>query len=282
MLKLTLSARCIRRPIGTAVMLALCCTGAAGLGAGETERAVKPLFNTQRDLISLHYDHAPDKDDGQSAAADRMILQSLFGLSWMKEHTVAVSGAYGKNARQFNDRSDAVMDAAFHDAGGWIDAHQDREAGIATLTKRWRAVLQAGGDVWVKEGGQSDVTAEIVKRLQVMMPDLETRKRVHVVQHSTWNERETTDQALEYVKQHSDYIRIQDANRYLNKKGGDRAFERAATRHPTFGKAWQAAFDYYDPRQRLDFSDTGELLHMLGLGELSIDAIRRRFLESAP
>ena len=36
-----------------------------------------PKFNRKTDLISLHYDHAPDKDDGHSAAADRMPAKRL-------------------------------------------------------------------------------------------------------------------------------------------------------------------------------------------------------------
>ena len=75
-------------------------------------------FNPSRDLISLHYDHAPDRDDGHSAAADRTILESIFGANWIREHVVAVSGAYGKNAGEFNAKSNAVMDAAWNDCGG--------------------------------------------------------------------------------------------------------------------------------------------------------------------
>ena len=50
-------------------------------------------FNPNKDLLSLHYDHAPDKDDGHSTAADRTILQSMFGKKWIKQHVIAVSGA---------------------------------------------------------------------------------------------------------------------------------------------------------------------------------------------
>ncbi len=266
-----------------AIVLLGCCSATAMAAASDAKaRSGQPRIDVQRDLISLHYDHAPDKDDGHSAAADRMVLQTLFGVAWMKEHVVAVSGAYGKNARQFNDASDAVMDAAFGDVGGWIDAHEDRTSAVDKLADRWRAVLEAGGDVWVKEGGQSDITADVVRRLRKTLPDVDFKKRIHVVQHSTWNENQTTDRDLEFVKQSTHYIRIKDANRYLNRRGGDRAFEQAATSHPVFGKAWQAAFHYYNPRHRLDFSDTGELFYMLGLGEMGIDAVRRRFLESNP
>lgn len=45
-----------------------------------------------------------------------------------------------------------------------------------------------------------------------------------------------------------------------------------------FGTVWEAAFTYYKPEHRLDFSDTGELMHILGLGEIGIDDFRGRFL----
>jgi len=236
-------------------------------------------FNPEKDLISLHYDHAADRDDGQSAAADRTLLETKFGDNWIKEHVVAVSGAYGKNAGRFVKASDKVMEAVFADVGGWLSVEKNRERVVKDLARRWTKTIQSGGDVWVKEGGQSDVTAHVVKRIQQKSPSIDTTKRIHVVQHSNWNERMTTDAALAYTKKHTDYIRIRDANRYLNKKGGDKPFEKAALSHPKFGQFWKAAFDYYPPRRRLDFSDTGELLHILGLGEVGNDEFRKRFLE---
>lgn len=240
-------------------------------------------FDPEKDLLSLHYDHAPDKDDGQSAAADRTILQSAFGKDWIKEHVVAVSGAYGENADRFNPKSDRVMDVTWNGLGGWLAAHDDWDRAVDKLVARWRKTLAAGGDVWVKEGGQSDITTAALKRIRQEAPDVDTTSRVHVVQHSDWNEDQTTDAALDYAKANAHYIRIRDANAYLNIRGGDEAFERAATSHPEFADTWKAAFEYYDPDERLDFSDTGELLHILGLGELGVDKFRQRFLsERAP
>lgn len=259
--------------------LAAACAGAA-VAAGQ-DAAALPAFEPKADLLSLHYDHAPDKDDGQSAAADRTVLESLFGAAWLGGRVVAVSGAYGKNRRRFNPDSDAVMDAAWNDAGGWIAAHGAWDAAAAKLTARWLETLDAGGAVWVKEGGQSDLTAEAIKRVKVQRPDLDVKARVRVVQHSDWNEDQTTETALRYVKDAARYIRIRDANAYLNVKGGDAAFVEAAIGHPRFGPVWQAAFAYYPPSQRLDFSDTGELLAILGLGELGIEAFRARFLDGA-
>ena len=261
-------------------MLALTTVIVVGGFAVAADRDGPCTFDQTRDLLSLHYDHAPDKDDGHSAAADRTILGSLYGCDWIRKHVVAVSGAYGKNAKRFNPKSDAVMDAAWNDCGGWLAGHKNREQVVADLSEFWRNVLQGGGDVWVKEGGQSDMTADVVKRIQHQLPDLNTVKRIHVVQHSNWNERQTTDAALAYTKKHTDYIRIRDANRFLNIKGGNGPFEEAATKHPVFGTVWEAAFTYYKPEHRLDFSDTGELMHILGLKEIGIDDFRARFLVS--
>ena len=238
----------------------------------------KPAFDQDKDLLSLHYDHAPDKDDGHSAAADRTILETMFGKDWIKDHVLAVSGAYGENAKTFNPKSDHVMDVTWNDTIGWVVGHKRHKEAAKEILERWLKTLNAGGDVWVKEGGQSDLTADVVKLLKQAKPDLATARRIHVIQHSNWNENKTTDEDLAYAKKETDYIRIKDANRFLNVKGGNRAFEKAATEHPVFGASWKAAFEYYDPKHRLDFSDTGELMHILNLGEIGIDAFREKFL----
>ena len=151
---------------------------------------------------------------------------------------------------------------------------------ISELAIRWSKTLTDGGDVWIKEGGQSDITAAVVKKIREELLSVQTMKHIHVVQHSDWNEEQTTDEALSYTKEHAHYIRIRDANNYLNIKGGDAPFENAAVSHPVFGPTWKAAFSYYNPEERLDFSDTGELLFILGIGEIGFDAFRELFLET--
>lgn len=237
-------------------------------------------FDHEKDLISLHYDHAPDKDDGHSTAADRTILESMFGAEWLSNHAVAVSGTYGLNKNKFNTESDAVMDATWNERGGWIPADRDWSAAVEIVFKRWIATLQAGGDVFVKEGGQSDFTAELVRRLRERHPDIDTQMRIHVVQHSDWNENMTSPKELTYTRANTNYIRIRDANRYLRRKGAVESFETAATQHPLFAQAWRSAFHYFSPAELLDFSDTGELMHILGLGEMGIDEFRIRFLDA--
>lgn len=238
---------------------------------------VDGAFDPDRDLLSLHYDHAPDKDDGHSVAADRTVLESLFGAAWIRSHAIVVSGTYGLNRATFNPESDVVMDAAFGDTG-WLSAHRNWDATVTALHRRWRTTLEAGGRVWVKEGGQSDLTADVVRALRSDQPDLDTWGRIRVIQHSDWNENQTTSEALAYARRYTGYVRIPDANAYLNRAGGDSAFVEAASAHPIYGAAWRAAFEYYDPAERLDFSDTGELFYLLGLGELGFAAFRSRFL----
>ena len=191
-----------------------------------------------------------------------------------------VSGAYGENAAVFNRESDAVMDATWSDAGGWLVGHDARDVVLAALTTRWGPHPSGGRRCLGKEGGQSDLTAEVVQRIKTQLPTVETPDRIHVVQHGNWNEDQTTEAALAYTKEQTRYIRIRDANAYLNVVGGDQAFVQAAIDHPILGAVWQAAFAYYDPDERLDFSDTGELMHILGLGEVGFDEFRARYLES--
>jgi len=237
------------------------------------------LFDPGKDLLALHYDHAPDRDDGHSAAADRTILESDFSCNFIDTRTVAVAGAYGENAGAYQPSSEAVMETVFNPCGGYLNADDDWQAAVTAATQRWIDTLVAGGDIWVKEGGQSDFTADVVAAIKAQHPSINTRARIHVVQHSDWNEDETTDADLTYVQTETAYIRIKDANSYLARNGGDQAFEDAALAHPIFKDSWQAAFDYYDPDTRLDFSDTGELMHILALGEMGIDDFRQTYLD---
>jgi len=253
------------------------------------------------DIIMLHYDHAPDKDDGHSAAADRSILETTFGCNGLQSQVIPVGGTYGTNANSYNSASEAVMDAVYNDAStcaiGWQDAHADWASVVSTEVQKWKVALDSasGAHIWVKEGGQSDLTADVVGQLLLEYSESVIKSRVHVVQHSNWNEDKTTSSDLAYVKDKTDYIRIKDANSYLNIQPNSNAntatinsFVAAATNHPIFGPGWVAAFNYYSTSHRLDFSDTGELMWILGLGNtavprmsytgISIDAVRQQYL----
>ncbi len=244
-------------------------------------RPNQPLrFDPSKDLLSLHYDHSPDKDDGHSAAADRTILQSLFGKEWISHHVLAVSGAYGINGNEFDPDSDLVMDAAWNDCGGWLSAHTDRDGVVNHLFESYRRVIIAGGNIWIKEGGPSDLTAAVLDRLIEKFPGTTLSDHIHVVQHSPWNEEHTTKTALSLIRQTTNYIRIEDANTLLRRKGDLEEFIQAALVHPDVAHVWETAFAYYNPlKEYLDFSDTSELMYILNIGILDIDDFRRRFLE---
>jgi len=60
---------------------------------------------------------------------------------------------------------------------------------------------------------------------------------------------------------------------------------RAAQGQAVFGKAWRAAFGCYDPNDpnapkiHVDFSDTGELMRILVLGEMDVEGFGKRYFE---
>src|SRR5690606_29816020 len=103
-----------------------------------------------------------------------------------------------------------LFEAAFGDR--WSDAHTDFDQALAEVTALISKTLADGGDVWIAECGQSDFTAAVVQKLQSTHPDLATKSRLHVVQHSNWNESSATPKKLQFVKVHTDYHKIPDGN----------------------------------------------------------------------
>jgi len=225
-------------------------------------------FNASRDLIALHYDHAPDRDDAHAAVAGLMVRDRL-GLT-----VNVVAGTYGERSRTFYDAgSEAVMNAVW--GSEWLNAHRNFDGAVNTTVSRWASVLGAGGSVWVAEGGPSDFTAEVVSRLQQRHSEFNTQQRIHVIQHSVWNEDHSSPSALSYTRANTRYVRIDDGNhpnatadlRFESHNNG--AFVSRAL-SSSYSNEWAVAFGYLSPSDKLDFSDTVELLHILGLGRSSI------------
>lgn len=246
-------------------------------------------FNGSRDLISLHFDHCADPDDGHAAAADRSIIEAE-GIPLARVHVV--SGTYGIQPDRYQDDSEAVMDASWS-RNGWLNADADWNRAVSETVTAWSRTLDAGGHIWIAEGGQSDFTTEVVQELQMEYSANITRTRIHLVQHGEWNERYTTAQDLSYVRSETDYIRISDGNyagngtaglhlKYSSSRDEIDRFMQTAESHGTFGRMWTAAFGYLDPRvgyprndpianyRKLDFSDSVELLYILGIGTNSV------------
>lgn len=97
-------------------------------------------YNAATDLISLHYDHAPDRDDGHAAVAG-LIVSRHHGFT---PHVIG--GAYGAlNASRYDSGSEAVMNSAW--PGSWVNAHADWPGAVQQTVNRWSGTLAAGGDV---------------------------------------------------------------------------------------------------------------------------------------
>jgi len=226
---------------------------------------IAPIASAQyvqdRDLISLHYDHAPDRDDGHATVAALAVVRAM----GIQPHVV--SGAYGdRNADQYQPPAEIVMAEAW--GSDWLDAHNNYQSSVNLTATTWLATLNNGGEIWVAEGGQSDFTSDVVRQIQTRNPGINTRTRIHVIQHSVFNEVNSNQADLNYSRANTDYIKIADGNNVnatadLNQSSA--AFVQAA-RASAFGDAWDAAFNYLNPNIKLDFSDTVELLHILEIG----------------
>jgi hypothetical protein len=229
------------------------------------------LFNPKTDLLSLHYDHAPDKDDGHATVAGK-VLADTYGLNH-----VAVGGAHGKNGSKYNSASELVMDATWG-INGWINAHDNRQAATQELGKTWLATIQNGGQIFVAEGGQADTSLGAAQYVRDNGGD---QTKIHIIQHSQWNIDNYGDGVLDtLINLGVEHLKIGDGNS-LNgtadlKETNDSTasnFESEALASP-WSDAWQAAFDYYDPvNSVLDFSDTVETLHILGVGLDKVDDV---------
>jgi hypothetical protein len=232
-------------------------------------------FDPSKDLISLHYDNAPDRDDGHSTVAAKTIVDT-YDLN-----VVVVSGTYGTNGSDYDPSSEAVMDATWGE-DGWINAHSDTEEAVNEVGQLWLQTIENGGNVYVAEGGQSDFTFAAATYVQEHGGDT---SKIHIVQHSNWNENNTSDGVLDQLEcMGVKYTKIDDGNSAnstadLNVTGSSSSadyFEEAAL-NSQWADAWQSAFNYLDPNTdtgnyntggRIDFSDTVELLYILGLNEI--------------
>ncbi len=218
-------------------------------------------FDRGRDLLALHYDHVIYRDDGHATVAAREIVNDL-GIS-----PIVVGGAYSASNNRYNLDSEVVMDATWG-SNGWLNAHANRPGAVSAAAQRWTETIAEGNEVWVAEGGQSDYTADVIRAVAAALPTVDLDNRIHVVQHSLANERRTSSNDFAYLLATIDYIKIDDGNEdnaTANLNRFDEDFIEAALDGP-FASAWSAAFNYLDPYQSLDFSDTVEVLHIVGVG----------------
>ncbi len=269
---------CLIAPI---LAMAACTQGEAPTDAPpatEGDCAAAPMigrFDASRDLLIANYDSKPDVDDLQAVAALGTVLRDP---AFACVDYIATHGAYGMQGGDLLPAHD-LFDLAFGD--NWVDADADREAAVEVLAQRALATLNDGGAVWVAEAGQSDVTAAMVALLPEVM-----WTRVNVVQHSYWNESQTSPEAIQLVVYNTTYHRVQDGNFPGN---GSPAFNTEDGSHwdallsdPDAGPIWREAkqlsdehnpvADYVNPAVAaggLDFSDTAEIAYIFGFADMA-------------
>ncbi len=214
------------------------------------------------DLVALHYDNCPDRDDGHALAAGKAVVFRS-GL----QNILVVNGTCSDRSRNAYQPSSEIVARAVW-GNQWLDAANDLDASIQISAQRWADVLANGADVWVAEGGPSDFTAKVLRSIANQFPSLNLKK-VHVVQHSTgdsFNEAQTTSENIGLIKREADYVPIPNGNAGGNGSAGLRnnsSFFVETARQSEFSNEWDAAFNYLNPNERLDFSDTVELLYMI-------------------
>ncbi|WP_049721259.1 hypothetical protein [Gilvimarinus polysaccharolyticus] len=243
--------------------------------------AEKSDFNIEKDFVLLQFDSKTDVDDLHTIAA----VATLFSLQPFESIRYrAVAGTYGDQEGLYVP-SPKLFDMAFSD--NWSDYHNQPDAALSDVVTAVVSHLDSGANIWVVEAGQSNFTARWVKEVANVRSDVDLAERIHVVQHSDWNEQQTNPKDLAYVKATVNYQRIPDGNATGNGSPGFKTFDiLTLSRYalaPNVLKIWERAVilgDHYnglDGRyendavlaQGLDFSDTVELCWILGLNDLS-------------
>lgn len=244
-------------------------------GGGSSPTGMFGRFDRGEDILLCNFDSKPDEDDLHAVAGLATMLRDT-RISGIDYHCTA--GAYGTQGGTFLDEP-KLFDLAFGSTG-WASAHADRTRAVNIAADKAVAALDRGGDVWVTEAGQSDVTARIVKRIKSLRGNVNTRDRVHVVQHSDWNEDKTTNADLSYVRGNTQYNKIGDGNSANNGtpqlKTGSGQYWARATGDAAVGAIWAEADAAADRGMRvdwnnesikgggMDFSDTVEVMYVFG------------------
>jgi len=234
-------------------------------------------FNVEKDLLLAHFDCKTDVDDLHSVAAFITLLTNS-NFSKVKYH--AVAGTYGIQEGLYVP-ANSLFQLAF--GNNWTDANENFEVAVEKVKTIVKNTLTSGGDIWIAEAGQSDFSAELIKAIQIDLPTRNISQRIHVVQHSDWNEKVTTPESLQFVKQNADYQKIPDGNTVGNGTPGFRSPDykdwKTKVTNPRLHEIWQLAVDlgnkYNGKEERynneaitvggLDFSDISETCWILGL-----------------
>lgn len=183
------------------LLFTACNKSIVGLKAQSTKD-----FNIEKDLLLLHYDCKTDVDDLHSIAAVGSLIRTE---KYSKLNYHAVAGTYGIQEGLYVPGED-LFNLAFGE--NWSDAHREYTQALNDVYLRTQKTLEKGGRVWIAEAGQSDFSADLIKKINLENPQHNTRNKIKVVQHSDWNESVTDSTKLNYLKVNANYVRIQDGN----------------------------------------------------------------------
>ncbi|MEO0793654.1 MAG: hypothetical protein AAFX93_00745 [Verrucomicrobiota bacterium] len=215
-------------------------------------------FDKTKDLYIAQFDSKPDPDDIQAIAAVGSMLAhpDLHGVDFYGvQGTVGMQG-YNCNVCENNNfiPAPALMDLAFG-PGRWSQAGMGNRntfpqnsnfpasgsanwgqntnwiPAVNAVVAKAKTALDRGGNVYVADAGNMDFTRDWVQSLinTTGYTANDTRNRIIVVQHSNWNENNTTTTpkrgisgggsvpagqatVLEWVRNNTDYRRIADGN----------------------------------------------------------------------
>ena len=237
-------------------------------------------FDMEQDLLLLNYDCKTDVDDLHSVAGF-VTLHAAPEYQAIQYH--AVAGTYGVQEGLYVPPN-PLFELAFDTK--WSDAHADFALAADNVSLIAKRTLESGGNIWIAEAGQSDFSAEVVRKLQILLPEVNTRERIHIVQHSDWNEEVTSPESLEFVKKNTTYHKIPDGNSVGNGTPGFRSPKyknwQKKISDPHLTEVWEMAvemgnqYNAKDGRYNneaiaaggLDFSDLSEVCWILGLEKI--------------
>lgn len=247
-------------------------------------------FSVENDLFLAQFDSKTDVDDIQSVAAVATMLADP-RFSEVRYH--AVAGAYGIQDGLYVPANE-LFELAF--ASNWSDAHNDYDRALGEVSALLVEILNSGGSVWIADAGQSDFTADVVRKIEAILPEIDPKERIHVVQHSEWNQEVTAPENLAYVKATATYHKIPNGNASGNGTPGFRTDEPVAWREritsSRLQEIWDLAItiaDRYNAQDGrydntaigaggMDFSDVSETCWIFGFAGLAdVQAFFREF-----
>ena len=228
-------------------------------GAEYTSSKYKP-----GDLISMHFDSSMDPDDLQAMIANKCMLDNVGYVNY-----ITINGTRSWENTEIIKGSTEHCRSLFSNT---LDSHANWSGTVATVSAMWNATLNNGGTVWVAEGGPSDFTADCLRKVAA-----DKRGKVVVVQHSAgttaFNEMKTKPDNMAFVKANVEYTPVGNGNtggtswgRKSPKFKDENKGTWFANAYKTkYGDQWRWAESEIYKDNLLDFSDSVELVYILGL-----------------